>query len=251
MPFSAKSRRSLLLAALILLAAPLAADEIGDALDASGQAQRASRESQARIDKLDNETRKLREQRREAQWRAMQQSAYAKQLEQEAAAEEAKRAGLEQQIAQIAGTEKELLPLMQRMVAELETFVAADLPFLAEPRRKRVEELKALLTDPSRSAADKYRRVLEAYRTEVDYGHSVGVEDEVQLPGVTGPVALVRIGRVGLYYLSADGASAGAWDAGARRWRELEDAEEVRRAVTLAQGEMPPELLVLPVQVAQ
>lgn len=238
----------------LILAAPARADEIGDALEAATQAQRAARESQARINKLDDETRALQEKRRAAQWRGLQLSAYAKQLEQDAAAEEGKRSVLDAQLARIKNTEKDLMPLMLRMVAELDTFVAGDLPFLIAARRQRVAELKTLLTDPSRGIAEKYRRVLEAYRTEVDYGHSLGAEEAtLDSGGERQPVSLVRIGRVGLYYLSADRARAGVWDASGQRWQELDSDEikEVERALTMAQAKAPPELLVLPVRVAQ
>lgn len=243
-----------LLFAALLVAAPVRADEIGDALDAAVRAQRAARESQLRINKLDDEIRALQEKRREAQWRGLQLSAYAKQLEQDAAAEENKRAGLEAQLARIRSTEKDLLPLMLRMVAELDAFVARDLPFLADARRKRVAELKMLLADPARGVAEKYRRVLEAYRSEVDYGHSLGAEEAtLELDGARQSVSLVRIGRVGLYYLTPDGQRAGAWDATAGRWQELDgdEVEEVARALAMAQAKAPPELLVLPVQVAR
>lgn len=244
--------RVLLLA--LLLAAPAQADEIGDALEAAAQAQRAARESQTRINKLDDEARALQEKRRAAQWRGLQLSAYAKQLEQEAAAEEGKRSALEAQLARIKDTEKDLMPLMLRMVAELDAFVGRDLPFLAGPRRQRVAELKTLLADPARGISEKYRRVMEAYRTEVDYGHSLGAEETtLDFSGRRQPVSLVRIGRVGLYYLSEDRTRAGVWDAAAGRWQELAGGEvkEVERALLMAQSKTPPELLVLPVKVAQ
>lgn len=248
------SLKNSLLAALLLLAAPVLADEIGDALDAATQAQRAARDSQARINKLDDETRALQEKRRAAQWRGLQFSAYAKQLEQEAVAEENKRAGLEAQLARIKSTEKDLLPLMLRMVAELDVFVTRDLPFLADARRQRVAELKILLADPARGIAEKYRRVLETYRTEVDYGHSLGAEEGlIELEGARQTVSLVRIGRVSLYYLTADRARAGVWDKAAGRWQALDgdDVKEVERALLMAQAKAPPELLVLPVDVSR
>ena len=240
---------------LLLAALPVAAaDEVGEALDASLQAQRAARESQARVNKLDDEARALRDKRRTAQWRALQQSAYAAQLEQEAATEEQKRGALQAQLDRIASTGTDLLPLMRRMVDELDAFLARDLPFLQQARRQRVADLRALLDDPQRGNADKFRRVMEAYRTEVEYGHSLGAEDaDVDCAGARGAATLVRIGRVGLYCLSADGAAAGYWDAGRKGWTALDDdgVEEVQRALRVARGEGPPELLVLPVHAAE
>lgn len=237
-----------------LLAPAARADEIGEALEASLQAQRAARESQARIDRLDDEARALREKRRAAQWRALQLSAYAAQLEDEAAAEEKRRGELEAELTRIAATGTDLTPLLRRMVDELDAFVAADLPFLQQARRQRVADLRVLLDDPQRGGPEKFRRVLEAYRTEVEYGHSLGAEDvEMACGEAQGEAALVRVGRLGLYCLAADGRSGGYWDAAARRWQPLDDdgVEEARRALVVARGEGPPELLVLPVRAAE
>lgn len=243
-------------AALWLALAALAAraDEISDALDTSLAAQRAARESQARVNKLDDEARALLEKRRAAEWRALQLAAYAEQLEQEAAAEEQKRAQLQAELERIATTGTDLTPLMRRMVAELKEFIARDLPFLQEARRKRVADLEALLDDPQRGGAEKFRRVLEAYRTEVDYGHSLGAEElEMACDGPSGKAALVRVGRVGLYCLAEGGERGAYWDAAASRWQALDDdgVESLRRALAVARGEVPPELLVLPVRAAE
>lgn len=238
----------------LLLAAPslVAADEIGDAFEASIGAQRAAKESQARVDKLDEEARALREKRRATEWRAMQLSSYAARLEQDAATEEGKRKDLEEQLKRIASTGTDLLPLMRRMVAELDTFVAGDLPFLKDARQARVADLKKLLDDPARGNAEKFRRVLEAYRTEVDYGHSLGAEDaQAECVGPNEAVTLVRIGRVGLYCLSADGKRGGGWDGkGFKPLEESSQLENLRHARAIARAEEPPQLLELPVRAA-
>lgn len=233
-------------------AAAFAADEVSDALDASLAAQRAARESQARIDKLEAETRALREKRRSTEWRALQLSGYAAKLEADARLEEGKRKEVEDQIARIAVTGTDLLPLMRRMVDELEAFVQADLPFLHEARVERVKALRALLEDSSRGMSDKFRRVMEAYRTEVDYGHSMGAEDaEGECDAPKGPVTLVRVGRVGLYCLTADGKHGAYWGDG--RWQAIEDSDQLdslRHARAMARAEEPPQLLQLPVRAA-
>lgn len=230
-----------------------AADEISEALDASIAAQRASKESQARVDKLDDEARALQEKRKAAQWKSMQLSAYADQLEKEAATEEQKRGELRAQLARIASTGTDLLPLMRRMVAELDTLVAGDLPFLQQARRQRINDLKALLDDPQKGNADKFRRVMEAYRTEVDYGQSLGAEDvEMECGGTRGKATLIRVGRVGLYCLTEDGKQGGYWDAQKNTWQVLDDdLDELKKALVVARGTGAPELLVLPVRAAE
>jgi hypothetical protein len=239
------------LAALLLIAGAAQADEVGEALDASLAAQRAARESQQRIDKLDAETRALRDKRRAAEWRALQLAAYAEQLEQEAAAAEQQRAGIAAELARVASTGTDLLPLAQRMLAELEAHVARDLPFLQDVRRRRIEEAKVLLADPQRGQAEKFRRVLDAWHSEVEYGYAIGAEDgSTDCDGKPGAATLVRIGRVGLYCVAAETRRGARWDADGGRWVPLEDEDdvaEVAKAAAMAREQQPPELLVLPI----
>ncbi|HUS23970.1 MAG TPA: DUF3450 domain-containing protein [Candidatus Binatia bacterium] len=223
------------------------ADEIGDALGASEQALRAARESQLRVNRLDDEAHALQEKRRAAEFQAQQVGAYARQIEGLAQDEERKRADLEAQLARAAAIGRDLQPLLERMAGELEQLVAASPPFLLKERRERVARLRALVADPARGVTDKYRGLLEALRTEVDYGHSLGAEEaQVALGGRSSPATLVRVGRVSLYCLTDDGR-AGAWEGGA--WRELgaDAAKTVKQALAVARGDAPPELLVLPV----
>lgn len=240
-----------MLGAVLAFATLAGADEVGDAMTATEQGHRAARESQQRIDRLAAEIRQLQQQQQAVRGQALQASVYAAQLEQQAESEEGGRAGLEAQIAGIRETEAGLLPLAQKMVDELGQFVAADLPFQPELRQRRVADLRALLADPERNTADKFRRVLDAYRSEVDYGYSLGAEDaQLMLDGQLAPVTLVRVGRVGLYYLGKDGTRAGYWNVERKGWRELgaEAVPQVQLAVRVARGELPPELLVLPVR---
>ena len=235
--------------AALMAAVPAAADEIGEALDASLAAQRAARESQTRIDKLAAETRALHEKRRAAEWRALQVAAYAEQLEQEAVVEEQRRGQIEAELKRVAATGAELLPLTRRMLEALEAQVAADPPFLQDVRRKRIAEVAAMLDDPQRSAAEKFRRVLEAWRSEAEYGNSVGAEDvATDCTGAPGAATLLRVGRVGLYCVAAN-RQAARWDAATKAWAPLggDDAKEIARAVEMARGKQPGGLLVLPV----
>lgn len=241
----------LVLGASLAFATLAGADEVGDAMAATEQGHRAARESQQRIDRLAAEIRQLQQQQQDVRGRALQAAVYAAQLEQQAETEEGSRAGLEAQIAGIKQTEAELLPLAQKMVDELDVFVAADLPFQHEIRQRRVADLKVLLADPARNSADKFRRVLDVYRSEVDYGYSLGAEEtQLTLDGRATPVTLVRVGRVGVYYLSQDATRAGYWNVEKKGWRELgaDSIPQVERAVGIARGELPPELLVLPVR---
>jgi hypothetical protein len=235
----------------LLLAGGAHADDVGEALEARLSAQRAAHESQQRVDQLDAETRVLREKRRVAEWRAAQLADYTGRLEQEALAQDERRAGFQAELARVAATGADLLPLAQRMLAGLDAHLARDLPFLEDLRRQRLDEARAALADPRRDQAENFRRVLEAWRREVEYGYTLGAEEAAtDCAGAPGASTRVRVGRIGYYCLEPGGTRAARWDAATRGWQPLEDRDaigEVARAAAMAREQAPAGLLVLPI----
>ena len=241
----------LAVAVLVLgvVTAPRAQDAVGKALDATVEANRAARASQQKIDGLDDQTRAMLDRYRSASWQAQQLTVYANQLGELVTAQDAEKASLLRQIDEMERTERELLPLMLRMVEGLEKFVALDLPFLATERKQRVESLKKLMGDPSANNADKFKRILEAWQIEAEYGRSLGTE-RAEIEGRT--VDVLRVGRTALYSLSGDGKQAGMWDASSGQWTELphRHVSEIRRGLRMARETAAPDLLRLPLPAA-
>ena len=60
----------------------------------------------------------------------------------------------------------------------------------------------------------------------------------------------IRIGRVSLYYLTLDGLEAGIWND--KQWQRLDDKyrQSIEQGLKVAKKQLPPDLLVLPTQVA-
>lgn len=225
-------------------------DPMGKAIDATVEANRASRASQGKIDQLDDQTRAMLDRYRSASWQAQQLTVYASQLGELVSAQDAEKASLNRQIEEMERTERELLPLMLRMVEGLEKFIALDLPFLATERRERLEAVKKLMGDPGANNADKFKRVLEAWQVEAEYGRTLGAE-RVEVENRT--VDVLRVGRTALYYLSVDGKQAGMWDAEQKKWVELphEHVSEIRHGLRMARETAAPDLLKLPMPAAR
>ena len=100
--------------------------------------------------------------------------------------------------------------------------------------------------------AEKYRRILEAYQVETEYGRTLeAYRGELVLDDVTRTVDFLRIGRVSLYYLSLDGADAGIWHN--KAWQKLDDSyrQSISQGLKVAKKQLPPDLLVLPVKTAE
>ncbi len=248
-------RNKVLLASLLALPALLSAqapDKLDQALKTTIDSNRASAESQKRIDGIDDSARSLLERYRAATWQAQQLNVYAKQLEQLLGAQEVEKVSLRQQLIEIDRTERELTPLMLRMLDSLDKFVTLDLPFLKQERRERVENLKRLMADPEASSAERYRRLLEAYQIEIDYGRSLGTERaQIGSEGESREVDVLRIGRASLFYLTLDSEEAGHWDAAGKQWQPLENEwrASIKKGLRIAREISAPDVLHLPMPV--
>lgn len=171
-------------------------------------------------------------------------------LERMLVGQEASITRLEHQIESLAVTRLEILPLMARMVDSLARFVALDLPFRLDERRERVAELAALIDSPQVSSAEKFRRILETYRMEMDEGRRIDAyRGRLELEGRERTVDFLRLGRVLLLYRTLDGKEAGIWDQDGRRWTGLADRDRagLEEAFRVARKQTAPNLLRLPI----
>ena len=154
-------------------------------------------------------------------------------------------------IDEVGVIERQVLPLMTRMIAGLERFIELDVPFLLDERMARVERLRGLLTRADVTAAEQFRNVMEAWLIEMDdYGTTgeIYTDEIVTADGVTREVELLRIGRVSLVYVTPDGSQAGAWDQRNRQWVRLDPGlvEEIRAGFEAYSTETPA-MFVVPV----
>lgn len=161
---------------------------------------------------------------------------------------------LDQQLDSLATTREELEPLMQQMLVRLEDFVRHDLPFQQQKRLAKIADLKDLLSRVDVSHAEKLRQLLATYRSEVNQGRQLSFSREfTHLPEASEAerVTLLRLGRIGLYYLSEDQQRAGVWNAAQARWEALNSRQraEVAKGLELAEERGLPELLNLPLSV--
>lgn len=158
-------------------------------------------------------------------------------------------ADLKRQKEQMSLLRKELEPFLDSNVEQLHNDVAKDLPFLDQERSERLAFLDQSLTDPDLALSEKLRRVLEALQVEADYGNSVEVTEQT-LPLASGDtmVQVLRLGRVGLFYLSPNGDKVGQWDAQQRVWKPLpaDYRDTVRVTIDIIEQKRAAELIDLP-----
>ena len=145
---------------------------------------------------------------------------------------------------------RQIFPLMERMIDGLEQSIALDIPFLMDERSKRIADLKLIMERSDVSVAEKFRKVMEAYQIENDYG--ISNEYYVQALEIGGTIreySMLRIGRIGLYFQSGDTSVTGWWNAEIGAFEELgnEHRNEVRKGIRVARQLIAPELVLLPV----
>jgi uncharacterized coiled-coil protein SlyX len=176
---------------------------------------------------------------------------YNKILEKQLANQRKEMDDLNYSITQVKVIHRQVTPLMLRMVDGLEQFIKLDLPFLLEEREKRVAFLKKLLEQSDVNVPEKFRRVLEAYSIENDYGRSIETyKGNLPIEGVSREVEFLRIGRIALLFQTIDREFSGVWDNKKKDWVPLgaEYRNEIYKGRRMAKKQIAPELLMVPVQ---
>lgn len=206
--------------------------------------------AQARIDEVSQASESLVQEYRSLSESLIALRAQNAQLQKAVAEQKEELASLDEQVIRVAKVRTELAPLLTRMVQSLDEFVALDLPFLSKERAARSHELHALLEGGNAKITTKARRIFEAYLVELGYGQTLeAYEDQIDLGGQSTAVMMLRVGRVGLYFLSLDGDRAGRFNRSTRRFEAL-DAElipGIKTAIKVAQKRAVPQLITVPV----
>lgn len=226
---------------------------VGQAADSSYQQARQSvattnttlRQSQQQINKLDDTRQQLEDEYRAVLAEADTYRVHNEQLQQIVDAQNAELNSLQQQIVDIDNTARDVMPMMARMIDALRRFVELDVPFLPQERERRVSHLEQLMGQADVALAEKYRRILEAFQIEMDYGTTLEAY-EGELDGLQ--VEFVRVGRLALYYQTPDGQSMNAWNQTERQWQAVTDSalqHAVQQAARMARKQQSPELLMV------
>ncbi len=186
---------------------------------------------------------------------------------------------LNNQLGRVAGLKKAITPMVEKMVSNIDTQINSDFPFNMDERIPRLQTVKGALKDPNASIVDKYRKALNIYKAEVNYGMSLETKkgnhpinpradklegddryekDEngnVIYDKKTGQPTLIydgkylRYGRLAYVYMDNDGVSALRYDLDKREWVEVPKSEvtAIRRAVRVASGEAAPVVVAAPI----
>lgn len=236
----------------LLIALPLIANAgpLDEAVDTQVETDVAAQKSQENIDNLADETIDMLAEYRDTLRQTQSLRAYNDQLENLVDSQKSELVSIKQQLKNIETTQRDIVPLMLKMIDVLEQFVSLDVPFLQEERNNRIVALKTMMGRADVSLSEKYRRIMEAYQVETEYGRTIeAYQAELGQQDDGRTVDLLRIGRVSLYYLTLDGMEAGMWNQQTQQWQTLPDSylQPITDGLKVARKQLPPDLLVLPV----
>jgi len=249
-----KGVKPLLLAGLVAATCAVQAGELDKVIDKGSEINSLAATSQKKIDSIadsmQSRLQKFKSLNKEIDGLNIYNAQLSKQLENQLT----EMQSLNESMDQVSVIERQITPLMLRMIASLEQFVQLDVPFLEKERSDRIAGLKAMMDRADIATSEKFRRVLEAYQVEVDYGRTIEAYTSLlTIDGQEREVDFLRIGRLELIYLTRDGKVAGSWDKDSKTFVTLPDStiSQINKGLRIARKQLAPDMLTLPVHAAE
>lgn len=243
-----KSSIALLLSSTLI---PVHADDLNDAQALLSKTNQASAQSQKRVDVSAEKALTLEAEIEQLQEEVSNLKIYRDHLASLVASQDQEVSSLNQQIEQIAQTRQGVVPLMYHMLDGLKTIVANDKPIRKAQREARIAKLDSMMTRADVADAEKFRRILEAYQIEIDYGTKLGVyQGKIALNTNEQVEAdILYLGRISLIARSLSGNVFWRWSSQQKVWQIIGSQQQAQldKAFAMAQKQIAPSMLTLPV----
>ena len=243
-----------IIAALGLATSLPATAQFQTALEVSRATADEAKKAQQDIDNVDDQTKDLANQFSADQRQLDASLRYNRSLSNTIEGQNRQIARLQDDITNVASLQQAVEPLMEDMVSAFEKFVDADMPFNLEGtngRRARAINLRDAVNDPDKSAAQKYRQIIEAYQLEAQFGRTINVfEGAIDIDGVETGGEFLQIGRVELFFKTDDDSVLKAWDNQSKSWGDISKSflPDLKNATRIAKQQAAPNLFPLPLK---
>ena len=237
-----------------LLAVGAGAATLSDIFVVAERINQQAKESQAKVDALSEEAHDLYSDYKLVLKVTEGLRVHNRQLERQIASQERQMKEIAENMGKVADVQRQITPLMDRMITSLDQFVEHDMPFLLDERRARVEKLRSLLDRADVAVSEQLNQVLSAYQIENDYGRTIDAHSgKIEVDGQERVVDILLIGRIALVYQTSDGEETGYWNKSAKRWEVLDDSyrSAVRNGIRMARKQVSLNLLPVPVKVEE
>ncbi len=249
-------RRVAALTGILLLGAgtSVSATTLSDIFGVAEQINKSALRSQAKIDALTEETRKLLNEYKTVLKEIEGLRVYNRQLEKQISNQEVEMAQLATAIDEVTVIERQITPLMLRMIDGLEQFVELDMPFLMDERRDRIERLREMMDRADVAVSEKFSQVFRAYQIENEYGRTMETYgDTIIIDGTERKVDILKVGRVALLYQTPDGEETGMYNLNSNAYEAVgnEYQASVRQGIRMARQQATQDMFSIPVHGAE
>ncbi len=235
-----------------LLAVGVGGTTLPDIFAVAERLNQQAKTSQAKVDALTEETRELYDEYKTTLKEIEGLRVYNRQLDRQIAGQEQEMAEIAGNMDKITDVQRQVTPLMERMLLGIEQFIAKDLPFKPDEREMRVDRLRDILDRPDVAVSEQFSQMLNAFQIENDYGRTIDAySGKIEVGGTERVADILHIGRIALVYQTSDGQETGHWNEQAGRWEVLDDSYQaaVRNGIRMARGQASLDLLPVPLQV--
>jgi hypothetical protein len=177
--------------------------------------------------------------------------AYNQQLSTQVASQEELVHRFDESISQVALIERQMSPLVSKMVDSLVKFVELDLSFNMTERRERMAFIQESLVAADVDVAEKFRQIIEAYQIENEYGRKIdSYQDIVTLNGAEQEVDVLRVGRIAMVSQTKDTKTSASWNNDSKTWEVLDNVtyrNAIRQGIKMAKKQASIGILTLPI----
>ena len=231
-----------------LSASAIQAQNLESTVRAETDINKGAAESQTRVSGLAQQTQDLLSEYRAVVRETESLNIYNDNLERVVTDQRNEIESINRQLAGLEETNRGVVPLMLDMIEALDSIVEADVPFLIERRRHRVQQLRDMMDQAEVTVSEKYRMIMGAYQAELEYGRTTEAYSD-RLPTSGQTVEFLRVGRTLLVYQTSDSSVTGWFNPVSRSFEELPGRYrlEVREGLAIARNEKAPNLVTLPV----
>jgi hypothetical protein len=239
---------------MTLFSASSNATTLNDIFQVADQMNQAALRSQTKIDSLTEETRKLLNEYKTVLKEIEGLRVYNRQLEKQIGNQEREMTELSASIDKVTVIERQITPLMLRMIDGLEQFVELDIPFLMKERSERIERLREMMDRADVAVSEKFSQVLRAYQIENEYGRTMETYgDTIEIAGTERKVDILKVGRVALVYQTPDGSESGMYNRNSRAYEAIGDDYQasVRQGIRMARQQATQDMFSIPIHGAE
>jgi glutamine amidotransferase PdxT len=157
----------------------------------------------------------------------------------------------EDSTAQVALIERQMLPLIIKMVESLSQFVDLDLPFHEQERAERILFLEENIERSDVDISEKFRQVLEVYQIENEYGRKIDSYSQIiSIDGQEQDVNVLRVGRVVLVAQTKDTKLSAVYDKATKNWLVLDNGlyrNSIKNGIKMANKQASISVMTLPI----